>query len=1035
MNSHTTGRSTAAVRVAAPRPLMAQLSALILLLLSAWNLYGLFEHQQQSAREARLQEAVGQLRTVLLQGGLPQQAVSDLVDAPGSRLSFLALRDAQGQPVASAGRYENLHLPGLSGDALAGLRARLYALGSTTGNVPLQAPSGRALGSLDYTLSAGLPAWPQEPAAHSLLLSSLCGLLLAAALLAWAFSLQQPLSPVAPQLLDRLATPVRGADGHPSATAPSAEVEQQIAQALRLRVGAALDQLHYGLILADRQGNLGYMNRLAESLTGWPLADARQRLVYSVFHPIDEQGKPLVNAAEESLQQGHPVVARECRLRARSGGITSVEMMAALLHNAEGNVDGVALLFRDMSVSLRRLDESRRQMRISQGVIDHLEEGLLTTDPSGVVRSANMRAQRMFGYTREEMEGVTVTKLMPVPFLNTPSIKLLDYSGARSGIKLPKVVGWRKDATTFPAELQVQGMSVGDDSGLIVIVRDISERLRSENLASRLGRLLDSAVEEVYIFDAQSLYFLEVNRGARRNLGYRQEQLSRMTPLAISTQIDETVFLSDLARLRGGEVEHLSYRCSHKRSDGSEYPVEVRLNYSRDEEPPVFMAIAADISERLVVEEKLRHLAQHDALTGLPTRAVLHDRLRQTLLVAARSNLMVAVYFVDIDLFKQINDGHGHETGDAVLRAFSERLKSLLRAADTVARLAGDEFVVIAAGLRSVEDADLLGRKIVDSFRRRLDIPGQDLTVTVSVGAAVYPLDDSDAEALLRHADSAMYAAKQAGRNGYRLFNADIDPERRRRLDLEREIHAAVALNQYRLVLDPVIDDSGAVRAALVSVSWEHPRHGRIGAAETLRAATRAGLLADLELWLVCNCCAQLQGDSRPALPLVVGISGWQMRDADFSEHLLHLIDRFQVPPRRLILALSQEGLAEAATAPAERLARLSQRGVRFALRDFGVGLDLPDRQATPGIDLLLLPEEMAGRLRSGPAGAGPLRGLLQSCSASGHQVIVTGIGDDGLRNEVRHAGALLMAGIACGEDLATPAGAAWLARQRSLPL
>lgn len=1000
------------------------LAALALLLGSGWNLQWLAQRQSETERERALDRAGAQVRAALAApapASLPQ-ALHALVDGAGAPFSFLAVRDDAGRVLASAGRYENLRLP-LPSAVLQDLRARLYALGGPVDRLPVLA-EGRELGSLEYSLAAHLPAWPQDAAGRVLLASGLFGLLLGAGLLAWIVSIwrrQPPMQEAA--LLGRLSPPPRSEEPPALTRTAMPEVEQQFMQALRLRVGGALDQLDYGLILTDRQGGVRFLNQRAEALTGWSGADARQRPVYSVFHPIDAEGKPLTGAAELSLQQGRAVAAQECRLRARNGKVTEIEMMASLLHAGDGSLDGAALLFRDTAEQHRRIDEFRRQSRVSQGVIDHLDEGLLTTDPAGVVRSANARAQRMFGYTREELEGVTVTKLMPVPFLNTPSIKLLDYSGARSGVKLPKVVGWRKDATTFPAELQVQPMSVGGDSGLIVIVRDISERLRSDNLASRLGRLLDSAVEEVYIFDAQSLYFLEVNRGARRNLGYGAEQLARMTPLAISSQLDENAFLADLARLRGGEAEHLSYRCSHRRSDGSEYPVEVRLNFSREEEPPVFMAIAVDISERLVVEEKLRHLAHHDALTGLPTRTVLYDRLRQALLAASRSNQMVAVYFVDVDFFKQINDRHGHETGDAVLRAISDRLRSLLRAADTVARQSGDEFVIIACGLRSAEDAERLGHKIVESFRHRLDIPGQDIGVTVSVGASVYPLDEADADALLRHADSAMYSAKQAGRNGFRLFSADVDPERRRRLDLEREIHAAVALNQYRLTLAPVLDDAGAVRAALVGVTWEHPRYGRIAADETLRAATRAGLLADLELWQVCNACARLQ---ELALPLVVGISGWQLRDADFSEHLLHLLQRFAVPSRRLALALSREGCAEAASAPPARVAALAQQGLRFALRDYSGGRDA--EVAGIACDLFLLPQESAA------AGAEVQTARLIR-DAGSRTLIVPGVADAAARTRLRRAGAMLLAGPACGEDLATPEGAAWLARQRVQPL
>lgn len=1020
------------------RSWLAILAAISLILMSLWNIriaHGLQGRLDQDYVVSYVREA---LREQMQAGREPQlqRMLNNLLRQPELNIKFLSVTDSSGVLLASAGKFENLAIGFLSAQASQKLRELLYEFSSDFGRAVVM-QDDKALGSFDYAISSSLLGLVREAAVDRLIWSGWLGLLLGLLLLFWLRSstrqLQIP-NQAATALLGRLNHGPSGQTADASAVVPTPEVEMQIAQALRQRVGNALDQLNYGLVLTDRQGHVRYLNKIAEALTGWPLADARQRAVYSIFHAIGPQDEPLISAAEQSLQQGSQTTTIECRLRTRSGALVQIEMMASLLYATDGTVDGVSMLFRDAGLSHQKIEEYKRQSRLSQGVIDHLEEGLLTTDPAGVVRFANARAQRMFGYAREELEGVTVTKLMPVPFLNTPSIKLLDYSGGKASLKLPKVVGWRKDATTFPAELKVQQMNVGEDNGLIVIVRDISERLRSDNLASRLGRLLDSALEEVYIFDAQSLYFLEVNRGARKNLGYRQEQLSRMTPLGISSQIEEEDFLAYLARLRGGEAEHLSYRCLHKRSDGSEYPVEVRLNFSREEEPPVFMAIAVDISERLRAEQQLQHLAHHDALTDLPTRTVLYDRLRQALLAAARSNRMVAVYFVDLDFFKQINDRHGHEIGDAVLKCVSERLKGALRAADTVARISGDEFVIVANGVRGSEDAENLARKVVESFRERLDIPGEDIRVSVSVGVALYPLDESDADALLRHADSAMYVAKRGGRDGYRLYSADIDPDRRRRLDLEREIHAAVALNQYRLTLLPVTDDRDAVRAGLVEFYWEHPRYGRIEAAETLRAATRAGLLADLELWVICNSCMRQHEQLKagvPVLPMIVGISGWQLRDPDFDDQLLYLIRRFEVAPAMLILTLSQDGLAEASTVPPERLEQLTKSGVRFALRDFSGSFDLLNRQSAVPFNLIVLPEDLAGSMLDDAEATAQVKRMLETAAATGHQVIVPGIASMEMRGYLKSLGKALIAGPLNQADLMTAEGVTWLTKRR----
>lgn len=1011
--------------------LAAGLAAGVLVLVSCLSLLRARDLQGQLNGLHTASALREQLRGGLAHGQEPglRRLVQDLVERGDLGLRYLAVADAAGVVLAVAGRYESLDLP-LPAASAASLRRWLYGLGSSFGSGAIL-EGDRLLGSFNYAISDVDVARVRDAAVDQLHLASLIGLLVSLPLaggLLWAARREFAPRPTLPaEFAQRLA---------PRAEPQAADARAEMLEQFRQRTGSTLDQFGFGILLTDREGRVRFLNRAAEELTGWGLADARSRPVYSVVHVADEAGETLLPAAELALREEREVPPQYARLRPRQGGERSIEMMAALLKGTDGMPDGAAMLFRDVSQRQQQLEDLRRQSRLSQGVIDHLDEGLLMTDPAGVVRFANARALRMFGYGRDELDGFTVTKLMPVPFLNTPSVKLMDYVGLKNPRQAPRVVGWRKDATTFPVELQVQPMSVGGDSGLIVIVRDISERLRGENLATRLGRLLDSAVEEIYIFDAQSTYFLEVNRGARRNLGYRPDQLARLTPLGISSGLDPEAFQGYLTALRGGDKEQLSYRCRHRRADGSEYPVEVRLNFSRDEEPPVFMAIATDISERLVAEEKLKHLAHHDPLTGLPNRGVLHDRLQLAMLAAGRSSRQVAVFFIDLDRFKQINDTHGHETGDLVLRSVADRLRAAVRSADTVARMGGDEFVVVAPEVRGSADASRIAQKLLDAFRPRLDIPGHDLKVTPSIGVALFPEDDTDADGLLRHADSAMYEAKQAGRNCFRLFDADPDPQRRRKLDLERGIHAAVALNEFHMLLEPVFDARDRVVAGLIGFWWEHSTYGAVPADESLRAATRAGLLADLELWVLSRACMHFRFAAAKGLapvPIITSISGWQLRDPDFAGHLIGILERFQVPPRVLVLALTEDGYAEARSMPPERIRLLAARGVRFALRDFAGDFAALNRETSLPVEMVLLNGAISAS--AGEAGLARLRRIIETAAALDKPVIATAVADAATKAQLNSAGCTLVSGPLFGRPKTTREAAAWLALQDSAPL
>ncbi|HUP92227.1 MAG TPA: diguanylate cyclase [Solimonas sp.] len=958
-------------------------------------------------------------------------AIDDLLRRADIGFRFVAVRNAEGILLARAGELEDVSLPWLPAAARETVRRFLYRLTGSYNGGRVLAGDGRMLGSVEYSLADGVVRAVRDEALDQLRLSGWLAAGVGMLLLGFGLHALRGRPREAPawtQRLDAARTPAAS----PVATGVP------LVDLLRQRAGGALDALQYGLISADRDGRVRGLNVTAERMTGWPPADARNRVIYSVFHPQDDTDEPMVTAAEAALREGRDQPPLECRLRGRDGSVLPIEMMACLVRDGSGAVEGVALLFRDTSVRARTLDELRRQSRLSLAVVDHLDEGVLMTDPAGVVRFANARSQRMFGYGREELEGFTVTKLMPVPFLNTPGIKLTDYVAAKSAGKLPKVVGWRKDATTFPVELWVQPMKAEGSDGLVVIVRDISERLRGENLATRLGRLLDSALEEVYIFDAHSLYFLEVNRGARRNLGYRPEALSRMTPLDISSDLDSTTFQGYLGRLRGGELDHLIYRCTQRRQDGTLYPVEVRLNFSREEEPPVFMAIAVDISERQAAEQKLNHLAHHDALTGLPNRSTLYDRLKQALLSAGRSTRMVGVYFVDMDRFKQINDTHGHEVGDQVLKVAAERIKECLRESDTVARIGGDEFVIIGQGMRSMADAEQLAQKILERFGERTVIDGVEIALSPSIGLTLYPVDEADAEELVRHADQAMYRAKQAGRARYAVFDVEVDPERKRRIELERDIHAAVALNQYELLLEPVLDAGQKVRAVLTGFAWRHPKFGRVEAAETLHSAQRAGLLADLELWLVCHVCEQFHiagQQGTPLVPAVVDISGFQLRDPDFATHLFALLERYQVTPGMLVLALTVEGIGEVRSGAGPGLRKLVQRGVRFALRGFNGGFEQLNRDAGLPLDFVLLAPEAAAALAQGGEPAAALRRALDTARGQRRQVIATGVDTAAVREAALAAGCSGVSGPLLGAVMTARECAGWLAKQRVEPL
>lgn len=897
--------------------------------------------QGRMDRDFALVSAQQQLLSGLAREQL-EETLDSLLRQADYGFRYLAVRGTDGSILAARGRYEGLNRDDrLSPTLRVWLRAKLYTAFGEAGTLSF-GEGDRRRGSLEYAMGSPRSQLVRDEAVDRLRTTGWLGgmlalLFAAASLLLLRSALVAP--PETPGLQERS----RGQE--PGRLPPELPAPDPLP--------AALDALGIGVIDIDHQLRVRLINATAAALTGWSAGDAAGQLVYTVFHARDDSGAPIPSPAERCVREGVEQPAQDLRLRPR-GGSAQDAMVEARAVPLSG---GARMVFQDASSRIASRDQLRAQARLAEGVVDHLLEAVLTTDNAGVVKSANARALRMFGHSAEDMQRMTVARLLPVPFMNTPGLKLTDYiPGGQS--RMPKLAGWRKDATTFPAELVVQPMHAGGEERLVVIIRDISEQLRSQSLAQRLGRLLDSASEEVYIFDAQSLYFTEVNKGARKNLGLKPDQLARMSLTGIATDLESGLLQSYLARLRGGEVEHITYKANHKRSDGSTYPVEVRLSFSRDEEPPVFMAIALDITEREVAEQRMHQLAHYDTLTKLPNRTLLFDRLKQAMHLTLRSGQQLAVLFMDLDGFKPINDAYGHEAGDSVLQALAERLNASFRAADTVARFGGDEFVVLALGIRNAEDAMTIADKVHALFKAPFEIRGQPLTLCASIGVTLYPADPMDAEGLLRHADAAMYAAKQKGRGRSQLFALlDKDPSTdrlgRQRADLAQDIHLGLANNQFRLQLLPVIGASGEVAAGMADFYWLHPEFGRVDARDSLDAARLAGLHAEIEYWLLREL-ASLQGNALqqglPCAPVLLPLSARQWHDREFPERLRNVMDAARAPLQWLIVVIDGTVWLDASAAMRRHWPQLLQQGLRIAVRR-------PDPAGSfDGIALTLLP-------------------------------------------------------------------------------
>jgi len=345
-----------------------------------------------------------------------------------------------------------------------------------------------------------------------------------------------------------------------------------------------------------------------------------------------------------------------------------------------------------------------------------------------------------------------------------------------------------------------------------------------------------------------------------------------------------------------------------------------------------------DVSEQRAVERQIRYLAYHDSLTGLGNRRFFEERLALALAEARRRREPLAVLFLDLDRFKVINDSLGHSVGDELLRQVAERIQESVREGDTVARLGGDEFTLLVPGITAEEDAAKIARKICDAIHAPFWIDGRELFVTTSVGVSVYPSDGHDAETLVRNADSAMYRAKEQGRDNYQLYTPAMNAKAVERLSLESRLRQAVANDELELHFQPFIDlKTAEVLGAEALLRWKHPELGMIPPGEFIPIAELSGLIVPIGEWVLKEACRQAQTWPHD-IRVAVNFSTVQFQSTGLTNVVFQTLATSGLAPDRLEVEITETLFLESSGQILEILHALKAIGVRIALDDFGTG-------------------------------------------------------------------------------------------------
>jgi diguanylate cyclase (GGDEF)-like protein len=394
--------------------------------------------------------------------------------------------------------------------------------------------------------------------------------------------------------------------------------------------------------------------------------------------------------------------------------------------------------------------------------------------------------------------------------------------------------------------------------------------------------------------------------------------------------------------------------------------------------------------------QQLRHLATHDALTGLPNRVLLDDRLQQAIAHAERDQRTFSLLVCDLDRFKLINESLGHRAGDELLQEVARRLAAVVSSADTVARFGGDEFVLIGTSIADEDQAAGLASRVMDALQAPVRIAGIDIHTSPSIGIAMYPDDGATIIALLAHADAAMYAAKQSGRGTFRRYTQGMHAGTEGRVQLESDLHAAVTSNQFELYYQPKVDTrTGEVRSAEALIRWNHPERGIVSPAEFIPLAEECGLIVPIGAWVIREACRQArawQNAGVPSLRVSVNLSASQFRDSGLFESIRRALDDSGLQARFLEVELTESAVMSDPEQSIAILEQLSAMGVLVSVDDFGTGYSSMSYLRRFPIDKLKIDRVFIDEIVSRPEDASIVRAIVSLAHSLRLKVVAEGV-------------------------------------------
>jgi diguanylate cyclase (GGDEF)-like protein/PAS domain S-box-containing protein len=720
--------------------------------------------------------------------------------------------------------------------------------------------------------------------------------------------------------------------------------ERKKAEESLLRLASIVEFSEDAMIGKTTEGVITSWNRAAGKMYGYTKTEVLGRNLSFLVIP---ERREEIRALIERLRAGHSVECFETQRLTKEGSVLDVSLSVSPIKDASGQVTGSSAIARDLTPRKRDAE----QLRLQAAALEAAANAIVITDFHGTIMWVNHAFTTMTGYSKEEVVGKNPRLLKSG---KQPQSYYADLWSTISSGKVwhGELVNRRKDGTTYTEEMTItpiaQNVGQANWSHFIAIKQDITERKRAEEELYRahqmLQTILNTIPQRVFWKDRNCTY-VGCNRAFATDAGLNN-------PAEIIGKSDFELAWSGTADRYSAEDKRIMEQGSTKlnfdepqsRTDGSLLWLRTSKLPLWDREGKVIGVIGTyeDITERKVAEDRVKFLAFYDALTELPNRALLQDRLSKALASARRQKDKVALLFLDLDRFKDTNDSLGHSLGDLLLQNVAERLKRCAREQDTVARLGGDEFLIVLTNVKEIADASVAAERFMHAMTAEFVVQGHSLSISCSVGISMFPEHGTDSEILIKNADAAMYSAKESGRNNFRFFTEDMNAQGVERLTLENGLRLALDKKELFLVYQPQVDIvSGKIIGLEALLRWQHPTLGLVPPDKFIRIAENCGLIVPIGEWVLRTACSQVrkwQDEGLPAVSIAINVSPVQFRQEDFCELIRRVLHETSLAPQYLELELTEGLLLANADVTFSVLQELKAMGLTLAIDDFGTG-------------------------------------------------------------------------------------------------